>query len=187
MGITMNDFKNGYTLLGFVLISGQGSEDIFTLLKQGTFEYTFSLLTLDSAINLIICAEFDNNIEINSLREIIIIILIKHAECTNCYKKKYNTRKIEYHLWNTVYYILKRHDNIWAQRNCKHVYTGKCISIVNGVKWIYPVSSKDYSTRNTEPLHCDGNLVSWAWTCGISRWRKGESQLYVDKYKAGSQ
>ena len=73
MGITYDEYKNGYTLWALDLTADQGSEECHLHpIKTGNLRFDLQFgANLTEAINVIVFAEFDNQIEINSLREVI--------------------------------------------------------------------------------------------------------------------
>ena len=73
MGLTLEEFQNGYTLFGFDLTPDQGSEEgQLHPIKTGNLRIELQFArALDHAINVIVYAEFDSQIEINSVREVI--------------------------------------------------------------------------------------------------------------------
>ena len=73
MGIMLSDYKAGYTLWGFDLTADQGSEEgQLHPIKTGNLRIELQFAdALAAVVNVIVYAEFDNQIEINSLREII--------------------------------------------------------------------------------------------------------------------
>ena len=73
MGLTLEDYKAGYTLWGIDLTADQGSEEgQLHPIKTGNLRIDLQLAAaLAYAINVIGYAEFDNQIEINGFREII--------------------------------------------------------------------------------------------------------------------
>lgn len=73
MGLTMDQYKNGYTLWGFDLTADQGSEGSHLHpIKSGNLRLELQFAqALAAVINVLVFAEFDNQIEINGLREVI--------------------------------------------------------------------------------------------------------------------
>ena len=73
MGLTLTDYKSGYTLWGFDLTADQGSEEgQLHPIKTGNLRIDLQFAeALTAVINVIVFAEFDNQVEINSIREII--------------------------------------------------------------------------------------------------------------------
>ena len=73
MGLTLNQYQNGYTLWGVDLTPDQGGEgDHLHPIKTGNLRLELQFArALDQVINVIVFAEFDNQVEINGLREII--------------------------------------------------------------------------------------------------------------------
>ena len=73
MGITLDQYKQGYTLWGFDLTADQGSEgNHLHPIKTGNLRLELQFAqALDEVINVIVFAEFDNQLEINGLREVI--------------------------------------------------------------------------------------------------------------------
>lgn len=74
IGIDMNDYVGGYCLWGYDLTPDQGSEEgVLHPLKTGNLRVELQFATaLTTVINVIVYAEFDNQIVINSLREVIV-------------------------------------------------------------------------------------------------------------------
>ena len=73
-GISYEDYDGGYTLWAFDFTPDQGSDEgHFHPIKSGQLrvELQFAEALLDT-VNVILYAEFDNTIEINSLREVIL-------------------------------------------------------------------------------------------------------------------
>lgn len=73
MGITLTEYKNGYTLWGFDLTADQGCEEgQLHPIKTGNLRIDLQFAqALPTVVNVIVYAEFDNQIEINGLREVI--------------------------------------------------------------------------------------------------------------------
>jgi hypothetical protein len=73
MGLTLDAYKAGYTLWGIDLTPDQGSEEgQLHPIKTGNLRIDLQFRgALAAAINVIVYAEFDNQIEINGFREII--------------------------------------------------------------------------------------------------------------------
>jgi hypothetical protein len=73
MDITYTMYKNGYTLWALDLTADQGSEQgHLHPIKTGNLRFELQFARqLDNVINVIVFAEYDNQIEINSLREVI--------------------------------------------------------------------------------------------------------------------
>ncbi|XP_045183462.2 uncharacterized protein F54H12.2-like [Mercenaria mercenaria] len=71
--LSMGEYKQGYTLWGFDLTADQGSEEgQLHPIKTGNMRIDIQFgEALPAVINVIVYAEFDNQIEINQLREII--------------------------------------------------------------------------------------------------------------------
>lgn len=71
--ISKEDFIGGYCLWGYDLTPDQGSEEIqLHPIKTGNVRLELQFANpLPSVINVIVYAEFDNQITINSLREVI--------------------------------------------------------------------------------------------------------------------
>ena len=70
----MNDYRNGYTLWGLDLTADQGCEEgQLHPIKTGNLRLEFHFGTaLAQAINVIVFAEYDNQIEINQFREVLL-------------------------------------------------------------------------------------------------------------------
>ena len=73
-GLSMNDYRNGYTLWGLDLTADQGCEEgQLHPIKTGNLRLEFHFGTaLAQAINVIVFAEYDNQIEINQFREVLL-------------------------------------------------------------------------------------------------------------------
>ena len=73
MGLKLHDYRHGYTLWGIDLTADQGSEEgQLHPIKTGNLRIELQFgAALAEAINVIVYAEFDNQIEINGFREII--------------------------------------------------------------------------------------------------------------------
>ncbi|XP_053391379.1 uncharacterized protein F54H12.2-like [Mercenaria mercenaria] len=70
--LSMAEYKKGYTFWGFDLTADQGSEGQLHPIKTGNMRRDIQFgEALPAIINVIVYAEFDNQIEINELREII--------------------------------------------------------------------------------------------------------------------
>ena len=73
IGLTLTEYKNGYTFWGFDLTADQGCEEgQLHPIKTGNLRIDLQFAqALPTVVNVIVYAEFDNQIEINGLREII--------------------------------------------------------------------------------------------------------------------
>ena len=73
MGLTLDEYMNGYTLWGVDLTADQGSEEgQLHPIRTGNLRIETQFATaLVHAINVIVYAEYDNQIEINGFREVI--------------------------------------------------------------------------------------------------------------------
>ena len=71
--IAKEDYNGGYCMWGYDLTAGQGSEEgQLHPIKTGSLRIELQFAqALAAVINVIVFAEFDNQIEINSLREIV--------------------------------------------------------------------------------------------------------------------
>ena len=72
-GIAKEDYVGGYCMWGYDLTADQGSEEAqLHPIKTGSLRIELQFAeALGTVINVIVFAEFDNQIEINSLKEII--------------------------------------------------------------------------------------------------------------------
>ena len=69
--IAKEDYNGGYCMWGYDLTADQGSEGQLHPIKTGSLRIELQFAqALAAVINVIVFAEFDNQIEINSLREI---------------------------------------------------------------------------------------------------------------------
>ena len=71
--IAQEDYNGGYCMWGYDLTADQGSEEgQLHPVKTGSLRIELQFAqALAAVINVIVFAEFDNQIEINSLREIV--------------------------------------------------------------------------------------------------------------------
>lgn len=74
IGLSMDEYKQGYSLWGFDLTADQGCEEgQLHPIKTGNLRLEFQFTrALANAVNVIVYAEFDNQIEINAFREVIL-------------------------------------------------------------------------------------------------------------------
>ncbi|XP_053390169.1 uncharacterized protein F54H12.2-like [Mercenaria mercenaria] len=73
IGLTMTEYKSGYTLWGFYLTADQGCEEgQLHPIKTGNLRIDLQFAQqLPSVVNVTVYAEFDNQIEINGLRKVV--------------------------------------------------------------------------------------------------------------------
>ncbi|XP_053403284.1 uncharacterized protein F54H12.2-like [Mercenaria mercenaria] len=73
IGLAMTEYKSGYTLWGFDLTADQACEEgQLQPIKTGNLRIDLQFAQqLPSVVNVIVYAEFDNQIEINGMREVV--------------------------------------------------------------------------------------------------------------------